>query len=158
MFPDLRRPDPVGSPDCLGLPVSVAQDETDHYAKQEGNRKDGQEGLFMMSYEMPHHARTLFWRGTLRRTRGGNAGNHTNVQEASKGTLDQATSCDLLPRGCQCGREQGPPCCFGRNGSDGRGSMLHRKALAKRLNGAGPLEPITIDALARMLVETLPPA
>lgn len=36
--------------------------------------------------------------------------------------------------------------------------LLHRKALAKRLNGAGPLEPITIDALARMLVETLPPA
>lgn len=36
--------------------------------------------------------------------------------------------------------------------------LLHRKALAKRLNGAGPLERTSIDVLARMLVEALPPA
>jgi hypothetical protein len=41
------------------LPVSVAQDEADHYAKQKGNRKDGQESLFMLSDEMPHLTRTL---------------------------------------------------------------------------------------------------
>ena len=35
---------------------------------------------------------------------------------------------------------------------------FYRKALAKRLNADGPLESDAIDALARILVEALPPA
>jgi hypothetical protein len=36
--------------------------------------------------------------------------------------------------------------------------LLHRKALAKRLNTSGPLQPPTIDLLARTLAAALPPA
>ncbi len=36
--------------------------------------------------------------------------------------------------------------------------MLHRKALAKRLNASGSLQPSMIDTLARTLVQSLPPA
>jgi hypothetical protein len=36
--------------------------------------------------------------------------------------------------------------------------LLHRRALAKRLKKRGPLQPPTIDALARTLATVLPPA
>jgi hypothetical protein len=36
--------------------------------------------------------------------------------------------------------------------------LLYRKALAKRLNAGGPLQPPAIDALARVLAVALPPA
>ena len=36
--------------------------------------------------------------------------------------------------------------------------LLHRKALAKRINKQGPLQPRTIDALAHTLAAALPPA
>jgi Nuclease-related domain len=36
--------------------------------------------------------------------------------------------------------------------------LLYRKALAKRLNADGPLQPPAIDALARVLAVALPPA
>jgi hypothetical protein len=36
--------------------------------------------------------------------------------------------------------------------------LLYRKALAKRLNAEGPLNPATIDHLARVLAAALRPA
>ena len=36
--------------------------------------------------------------------------------------------------------------------------LLYRKSLAKRLTAAGPLDPATIDTLARALASALPPA
>jgi Nuclease-related domain len=63
---------------------------------------------------------------------------------------------DLLVQGVLCFTTADLP-FFGTPKMRGH-LLLHRKALAKRINKQGPLQPPTIDALAHTLAAALPPA